>query len=214
MKYWIVKEGGGDNLIVISDTVIYCSRYSAGKLREFENKLINGQIPKALSGTSFGYIKYIEVSNKSSKIKIYYGKESDMKLVIKDENIRSEIIEYLKEDKVNLPSYKKEHLSKLNASLKPLLFLMIACVVIYYIADIAAEIEGGAEYEVHGRSSGQAMGNLVIGSAQILGVKGVLMVGAIPILILLYKLVRNIQSPPIIETLDYRNRIKTPDRNI
>jgi hypothetical protein len=206
MKYWIDKESKGDNLVVISDTVIYCSRYSQSKLREFEQELVSGQIPKSLTGTSFGYIKTIVASNKSDKIKVLYGKESDMKLVVKNEIIRFGIIEYLKEDKVNQPIYKKEYYSKFKASLRPLLFLVIAAAVIYYIADIAAGIESGIGYESHGHGSGQAFGNIIIAFAQFSGFKGVLAVGLVIGLFLIYKLVRNIQSPPVIETLDYTKK--------
>jgi hypothetical protein len=172
-----------------------------------EQELKRGDIPKILTGTPFRYIKLIEASSKNNKIKIYYGKENDQELVVKNEEIRSEIIDHLKEDKVNLPTYQKEHLSKFKASLKPLMVLMIVAGIVYYVADIAANIESGAEYEVTGgRAGGQGIGYLIIGLAQLLGLIGVLIIGAIPLLILLYKLVRNIQKPPIIESLDYRKK--------
>ena len=207
MKYWIDRESRGDNLIVISDTVIYCSNYSDNKLREFELELLSGLIPKALTGTPFGYIKYIEASSKKDRLMIYFGKENELKLVVKNEMIRKEIFEYLKEDKTNLPSYQKEHLSRLKASRKPLIVLLVVLGILYYIAGIASDMEGGIEYEVSGgRAGGQAIGNLIIGLAQMLGTKGVLLFGAIPLLIILYKLVKNIQSPPIIETLHYKKK--------
>ena len=200
MKYWINKEKGSDNLIIISDTVIYCSNYSDSKLREFEIELMSGVIPKSLTGTPFGYIKTIESGSNSNKIKIYYGKKNDLKMAVKNEEVRKEIFDYLKQDGLNQPLYEKKHLSRFEASLKPLLVLMIVAGIIYFIASIATDMEAGVEYEARG------LGNLIIGVAQVLGTKGVIAAGAIPLLILIYKVVKSIQRPPVIERLHYARK--------
>jgi|GEM_PF-6789191 len=210
MKFWIEKEGGGHNLIVITDSVIYSSSYSVHKLREFEYELKKGNIPEVLTGTPFSYIKTIVSNSRQNKIKIYYGKESDIELDVKNEKFRAEIMEYLKEDKKNLPVYQKEDMSSLKAGLKPLLFLLIAVVLTSYTALIAAEMENGAAYTVRGRVGGEILGNLVIGLAELLGFNGVLIAGTIIFMLLLYKLVKCMQNPPVIERLDYRKKKPKP----
>jgi len=172
MKYWIFEQSS-DKLIAITDTVIYNNNPSSVKLREFEEELSIGSIPKKLTGTPIAYLKRIVSRSGTGEATLFYGKDNELTLDFGDN--KKDIFEYLKTNTSREAKYIEEAESIFSKLYKPGIGLAIIGFLSLYVYDIASNIELGYSYTVTGgRLSGQATGSLLVGLAEVLGSKELL----------------------------------------
>ena len=197
MKYWI-SQTGNNKLIIITDDIIYNRNPNKKKLLEYETQLKNGEIPQKLTGTPFRYIKSIETDNQTDTITIAYGQENELKLDVKEN--KYDIMEYLRQDTVNQPTFSALPKRAMEKISQPILFLLGVFAATYFLYDIAYYTELGYTYEVEAG----AISGLLIGIAQIAGVKGLLFIAASLTLLTLKTIWSRLKTKTIITKLVYR----------
>ncbi len=174
MKYWI-SHTGKDKLIVITDEVIYNFNPNNKQLKEFEKELVNGIVPSRLTGIPIQYIQIISSKSNSTKIEISHSKKDQFKLDLAEN--KSEILNYLKADKINAPQYLEKDLGLLNRIQKPLIAFLIVAALSYFAYDTAINLEQGHTYEFSGRSFGLVMIILIAELSNKLGSRGIILLG-------------------------------------
>lgn len=111
--------------------------------------LEKGLIPEKLFSIPYSYIKSIENQNGKNLIKIYYGNDSEEELIIKDQETKSEVFDFLKQDLAKF-AYSEETPSLLRHSKPQILATAISLILFVWTFYLANQIENGVVYEVVG----------------------------------------------------------------
>jgi len=203
MKYWKCTKGN-DKLIVIDEEVIYNYNPSTNELVEFERELKRGIIPSSLTGVPISYIKKIISNDKSNIIKIFHGEDNETIVDARENKLK--IIKYINDNDKRNPSYSEYPEKWYVAIRKPFIGLLVLIGLTYYMYDIAYYMELGYEYEIGGRRArGAGIGGLILGLAEILGSKGVIILGSILSLIPIWIGWRSYQLKRTIYELNFLN---------
>jgi hypothetical protein len=194
-KIWTSYEGG-DKIIAYIDGKIYKAN---PKDEELENIVadmkMNDFSSKKLFGISPAYLKEVRLQEGKEYIQVFFGKESEEHLQIKDPVRREEIFNYFKD---NIPDtvYQVDRYSKMKAGKKPMAALIVVGVLLLWALFYSVQIDAGAQFElVGGRITGLILGIASMGTPKTLMVFGSLMgIAAI-------SMIAKMRNPPVMHRI-------------
>ncbi|WP_299245618.1 hypothetical protein [uncultured Aquimarina sp.] len=183
---------------MIKDKIIYKGNPKESDLNRMNSETIDHTILKDTFSIPYAYIKKIENQKGKNYIKIFFAKDSEEELYINDDNIKSEIFEYIKNDHTDfiysseLPSFVKYT--------KAQLFALVSITGIFiWSLYLAIQIESGIEYElVGGRKPGIAGVILIIAN---LGTFKIITGYLVLLAIAIFALIKKIKSRSMTEYL-------------
>lgn len=197
MKYWI-NDKGNDKLIVIANGILYNYNPSQIQLNEYKNELQRGKIPKKLTGTPINYFTKVSTDNRSKKTVILYGENNELELDTRENHLA--ILDYLREDDLRNPKYTEYIESIYSAVKKPVIALLLIIFFTVYSYGIAEVLEYGRSSIITG---GEVIG-IFLGLAEILGRKGIRLLGNGLALIPIWLIWRNVRFRRTIYELNYK----------
>ncbi|MDO6492123.1 MAG: hypothetical protein ACSHW4_13905 [Cellulophaga sp.] len=106
-KFWKQENAKYNKLILIKDSCIFIGNPNDKDISKLNSETTDFSFLKAIFSIPYSYIKKIETQEGKNKISIYYGKESEEEIVIKDEKIKKEVFSYLKSD-IHNAEYKSK----------------------------------------------------------------------------------------------------------
>lgn len=196
IKFWEIKRTKNIEIVLVNENSIFKSKIKHEELNHFSKLIENQKIPKNLFEIPFSYIKSIENQENKNEIKIYFGKDSEEEIVCKEESLKREIFDYLKEN-ISALEYSKETPSLFKYA-KPQLFAIIFTLGLFlWSLYYAIQIENGVEYILEGRAGIGA----IMYSIGLLGVVKVVLLFSLLIGIAIYALIRKLNSRSEIEQL-------------
>lgn len=148
-KYWIINDKL-NRLIFIKDKSIYFGTPKDLNSNDFLFNLKKGIITEEIFSIPYSYISQIENQSKSQIIKIYFGKDSEDEIYIKDNLIKSEVFDFLKSE---LPEFEySEKTPSLFKHTKPQMFaILFSTIAFLWTLYITQQIENGIEYQIVGK---------------------------------------------------------------
>ncbi len=160
-KYWIV-DNKQNRLIFIKEESIYFGTPKEVNNSKFLFHLKKGIVAENIFGIPYAYIKRIECQSKSQTIKIYFGKDSEDEIYIKNDLVKNEIFDYLK---YQLSKFEySERVPSIFKHTKPQLFSILFSILAFLLTfNIAEEIENGAKFQLEGRTG---IGSILLGISQ------------------------------------------------
>tara|TARA_B110000046_G_C13014883_1_gene408222 strand:+ start:1666 stop:2271 length:606 start_codon:yes stop_codon:yes gene_type:complete len=200
IKFWNIKKKRNIDIILVNETSVFKGKIKNEELNHFSKLIENKKIPENLFEIPFSYIKKIESQENKNYIKIYFGKESEEELICENENLKKEIFNYLKEN-ISTLGYSKEIPSIIKYAKPQLFSILVTLGIFLWSLYYAIQIESGIEYELKGTAGLGA----IIYSIGLLGVFKVVLLFLLLIGILVYSLIKKIQSRSEIEQLS-RNK--------
>lgn len=200
IKFWKIKGKKNVDVVLISESSIFKGKIKYEEINHFTKLIENQNTPENLFEIPFSYIKRIENQENKNEIKIYFGKDSEEEIISKNEEIKKEIFDNLKDTIPNL-NYSKNAPSIFKYA-KPQLFAILFTLGIFlWSLYYAIQIENGVEYVLKGRAGIGA----IIYSIGLLGVKKVIFLFSVLIGVAIFSLVRRLKSRSEIEVLN-RNK--------
>ena len=151
-KFWKISDSKSNKLIFIKDKTIYRGNPKQEELNRLNSESINLSFLENLFSIPYSYIKGIENQSGKNEIKIFYGKDSEDELTVKDENTKNEIFEFIKQDNPNF-KYSSKLPSFLKYAKAPLFALLFTTGIFIWSMYLAIQIESGIEYELVGGGS-------------------------------------------------------------
>ena len=148
-KFWKISDSKSNELIFIKDSTIYKGNPKQEELNKLNSESINLAFLENLFSIPYSYIKRIENQSGKNEIKIFFGKESEEELIIKDKNTKNEIFEFIKQDNPNF-KYSSELPSVLKYAKAQLFALLFTTGIFLWSLYLAIQIESGIEYELVG----------------------------------------------------------------
>ena len=148
-KFWKISDSKSNKLIFINDKTIYKGNPNKEELNRLNTESTNLTFLENLFSIPYSYIKRIENQSGKNEIKIFYGKDSEDELIIKDKNTKSEIFEFIKQDNPNF-KYSSELPSVLKYAKAQLFALLFTTGIFLWSLYLAIQIESGIEYELVG----------------------------------------------------------------
>ena len=85
-KFWKIRDSKSNKLIFIKDQTIYKGNPKQEELNRLNSESTNLAFLESIFSIPYSYIKKIENQRGKNEIKIFYGKDSEEELIIKDKN--------------------------------------------------------------------------------------------------------------------------------
>lgn len=148
-KFWKINDSKANKLIFIKDQTIYKGNPKQEELNRLNLESTNIDFLSSLFSIPYAYIKRIENQSGKNEIKIFFGNDSEEELIIKDENTKTEIFEYIKQDNPNL-KYSSELPSVLKYAKAQFFALLFTTGIFLWSIYLAIQIESGVEYKLVG----------------------------------------------------------------
>tara|TARA_B110000238_G_scaffold197625_1_gene240561 strand:+ start:738 stop:1343 length:606 start_codon:yes stop_codon:yes gene_type:complete len=148
-KFWKISDSKSNKLIFIKDKTIYKGNPKEEELNRLNSESTNLAFLENLFSIPYSYIKVIENESGKNEIKIFFGKDSEEELIIKDKNTQNEIFEFIKQDNPNF-KYSSELPSVLKYAKAQLFALLFTTGIFLWSLYLAIQIESGIEYELVG----------------------------------------------------------------
>jgi hypothetical protein len=148
-KFWKIKDSKTNKLIFIKDKTIYKGNPKQEELNKLNSESTNLSFLENIFSIPYSYIKVIENQSGKNEIKIFFGKDSEEELIIKDKNTQNEIFEFIKQDNPNF-KYSSELPSVLKYAKAQLFALLFTTGIFSWSLYLAIQIESGIEYELVG----------------------------------------------------------------
>ncbi len=190
-KFWKISDSKSNKLIFIKDKTIYKGNPKQEELNKLNSESTNLTFLENLFSIPYSYIKRIENQSGKNEIKIFYGKDSEDELIIKDKNTKSEIFEFIKQDNPNF-KYSSELPSVLKYAKAQLFALLFTTGIFLWSLYLAIQIESGIEYELVGGGRPGITG-IVLAIAN-LGVLKIVIGFIILLAIILFALTKRLKS--------------------
>jgi len=148
-KFWKISDSKSNKLIFIREKTIYKGNPKQEDLDKLNYESTDLTFLENLFSIPYSYIKRIENQVDKNQIKIFFGKNSEEQLIIKDQNVKNEVFDFIKQDN---PSF--EYISELPSVFfyaKPQFFALLFTIIIFlWSLYLAIQIEKGVEYEIVG----------------------------------------------------------------
>ncbi|VXB71876.1 conserved hypothetical protein [Flavobacterium sp. 9AF] len=160
-KIWKLNESKSNKLILIREKVIYKGNPKIDDLNRVNSETTDFSFLKDLFSIPYSYIKQIENQKGKNYIKIFFGKDSQEKLYIDNENIKNEVFEFIKSENKNL-KYSSEIPSIKNYAKGQLFALLTLTGIFIWSLYLAIQIESGVEYELVGHGNPGITGVVLI----------------------------------------------------
>jgi hypothetical protein len=190
LKFWKLPDSKSNSLILIKDQTIYKGNPKPEDLKNLRVESPRLEFLNKIFSLSYSYIKRIENQEGKSEIKLFYGKDSEEELKIKDPHVKQEVFEFLKQDMTNF-KYSKEFPSGLKYAKPQLFSLLFITGIFIWTIYLSIQIESGVEYEIVGGRAG--ISGLILGLANFGTIKVIL--GYVVLLaIILFALYRRLNS--------------------
>jgi hypothetical protein len=151
-KFWKISDSKSNKLIFIKDKTIYKGNPKEEELNRLNSESTNLAFLENLFSIPYSYIKVIENQSGKNEIKIFFGKDSEEELIIKDKNTQNEIFEFIKQDNPNF-KYSSELPNVLKYAKAQLFALLFTTGIFSWSLYLAIQIESGIEYELVGGGS-------------------------------------------------------------
>ena len=160
-KFWKISDSKSNKLIFIKDKTIYKGNPKQEELNRLNSESTNLTFLENIFSIPYSYIKEIENQSGKSEIKIFYGKDSEEELIIKDKNTKNEIFDFIKQDNSNF-KYSSELPSFVKYAKAQLFALLFTTGIFIWSMYLAIQIESGVEYELVGGGSPGITGIVLI----------------------------------------------------
>jgi hypothetical protein len=190
-KFWKIKDSKSNKLIYIKDKTIYKGNPKQEELNRLNSETTNLAFLENLFSIPYSYIKRVENQIEKNEIKIFYGKDSEDELIIKDKNMKKEIFEFIKQDNPTL-KYSSELPSVLKYAKAQFFALLFTTGIFLWSLYLAIQIESGVEYELVGGGRPGITG-IVLAIAN-LGVLKIVIGFIILLAIILFALTKRLKS--------------------
>ncbi|WP_405246673.1 hypothetical protein [Cellulophaga sp. Asnod2-G02] len=148
-KFWKISDSKSNKLIFIKDKTIYKGNPKQEELNRLNSETTNLAFLENLFSIPYSYIKEIENQSKKNEIKIFFGNDSEEELSIKDNNTKTEIFEFIKQENPNF-KYSSELPSVLKYAKTQFFALLFTTGIFLWSLYLAIQIESGVEYELVG----------------------------------------------------------------
>ncbi|WGH75638.1 hypothetical protein P8625_00305 [Tenacibaculum tangerinum] len=191
-KFWKISDSKSNKLIFIKDQTIYKGNPKQEELNRLNSESTNLAFLESIFSIPYAYIKRIENQRGKNEIKIFFGNDSEEELIIKDENTKTEIFEFIKHDNPNL-KYSSELPSVLKYAKAQFFALLFTTGIFLWSLYLAIQIESGVEYELVGGGGGPGIAGIVLVIAN-LGVLKIVIGFIILLAIILFTLTKKIKS--------------------
>lgn len=148
-KTWTTKKKGEDKIIGLGNDMIFKANPKKEELFKYTNDIEKNIISDAVLRIPYSYLKTIRLQEGKKYIQVFFGKDSEEHLRIKNKSRRKEIFNYFKE---NIPrtAYSFEKYSALKAGKKPIIAIALVSVLFILILYFAIQIENGVENKLEG----------------------------------------------------------------
>lgn len=160
-KFWKISDTETNKLILIKDRIIYRGNPNQDELNKLNTESTNLDFLGNLFSIPYSYITRIENQSGKNEIKIFFGKDSEEELEIKDTRTKGEIFEFLKKENPNF-KYSSELPSVFKYAKAQLFALLFTTGIFVWSFYLAIQIEHGIEYEIVGGGSGGITGIVLI----------------------------------------------------
>ena len=190
-KFWKISDSKSNKLIFIKDQTIYKGNPKQEELNRLNSESTNLAFLENIFSIPYSYIKRIENQSGKNEIKIYFGNDSEEELIIKDENTKTEIFEFIKQDNPNL-KYSSELPSVLKYAKAQFFALLFTTGIFLWSLYLAIQIESGVEYELVGGGRPGITGIVLVIAN--LGVLKIVIGFIILLAIILFALTKKIKS--------------------
>ncbi|MCF6404529.1 hypothetical protein L3C95_16655 [Chitinophaga filiformis] len=120
-RYWTNYDNKGDKLIAFGNGTLYKANPRPDEIEDIVRDMqMNNFTAPGLFGIPVDYIKDIRLQEGNDYIQVFFGKDSEEHLQIKDDATRQEIFDFLKD---HLPgaSYAVDTYTRFRAAKKPLI---------------------------------------------------------------------------------------------
>lgn len=209
MSHWIDPDRIFDSVVVMSDDAVYVCNPTEDRAREIAASLESGEpahivMKEDPTTILIGGINVVRYDQHDDDLDIGFklGKESASKnIAFSNREERDDFAAQLSE---RLPDFdgRTVQWGPVRASLGPLTFGGIAGGLTWMLHAAAQAMAAGAEAEASGRRAG--LKRLIMGSIDLVGPMGVLVVGGLVLALTGMVLVKRIKSPPLVTTLKPR----------
>ncbi|MBU3012315.1 hypothetical protein KO506_12940 [Polaribacter vadi] len=198
-KFWKINDSKSNKLIVIKDNGIYKGNPKQEELNKLNSESTNLTFLENIFSIPYSYIKKIENQKGKNEIKIFFGNDSEEELIVKEEKIKTEIFEFLKQDIPNL-KYSSELPSVFKYAKAQFFALLFITGIFLWSLYLALQIENGIEYELIENGRGPGISGLILGIANFGVLKNV--IGYIILLaIILFSLSKRLKTRSETESL-------------
>jgi hypothetical protein len=145
--FWKIQDSKSNKIIVVKDETIYKGNPSREELQKVTSADADLPFLKNLFSLPYSYIKRIENQAGKNKIRIFYGNDSEEELVIKNDKVKQEVFDFLRNDMngFHYDSKTPSIFKYIKAQLFAFFFLTLVCAwSLYY----AVELENGVQFEM------------------------------------------------------------------
>ena len=202
MKIWRGDENTDDKIIAMNNSVVYKGNPQNAEINHCINELMNGIIPKVgFIGIPLSYLKEIRQQEGRDQIELFFGRDSEEHLKIKNDIMRNDIFNYFKEN-LSGANFSIDRYSKLRAGKKPLIALGVVMAIFFWTLPYAIGYDNGEQYEITNGHYNSLTGIvLAIASA---GVRNVIVIFGSLMAIALITTIRKMKNPPVINRIVIR----------
>ncbi|GGB24629.1 hypothetical protein [Puia dinghuensis] len=199
INIWVNEGRSDDKIIAIIDDTIYKCNPRSEEIDDFVRALKMKDIPqKNTFGLPFSYIKEVRHQAGKKYIQLFFRGDSEEHLRIDNEEKLNEIFDCIK-DALPYSAYKIDKYSPLRAGKKPLIALLVVIALFIWTLFIAADMESGIEYDVHGGHYNSFAGLVLMFAA--LGIKKVVLIYTPLLAIAILAFILKARKPPVIRRL-------------
>ena len=197
MKIWVNNDKGDDTIIAFANKMVYKGNPISSEVDNYIFDLNSGKIPtKKFRGIPVSYLKSINTEVGSSSINLEGRGGSDY-LLIKNQKVKEEIFNYLKENIANTTLIIDEESSR-KAVEKPLIALAVVWLFFIFSFTMALKIEGGSNFEV---LNGHSILGIIFILAQ-LGTKRLIILFLFLAVITTFAFIKKRNKPPVIYKIE------------
>ncbi len=204
---WCADDTFLNDLIFLDDRSLIVDRTKEEQAETQKAALMSGQSPASVLSSDCLYIPLTSVVRISTDrhdedIEIAYKADDEVKeqtLRLSSPEIRDQVFATLKQIYGDRFEEFEEAYSRPQAAFGPLMALTITAALSWLLAAAASELRGAESYEISG--SRQGLKALLAGTLEFVGPIGVYVVGGLIGLLSALLLIKNLQQPPLMVTL-------------
>ncbi len=173
-KIWTNYDNKGDKLIAFANNTIYKANPKTDEIEDLVRDMqMNNFTNGGLFYVSSSEIRDIQLQEGKDYIQVFFGKDSEEHLNIKDAVRREEIFNFLK-DTLPATTYYVDRYSKIKTIKKPLIALAVVEILFLYTLFMAWELEAGESVMAVGRIGGLLLGIAGLGMVNVFLIYGAL----------------------------------------
>ncbi len=200
VKIWKLTDSKSNKLILIRDQSIYIGNPNQEDLNKLSSTSTDFEFVNQLFSIPYSYIKSVENQVGNRELNIFYGRNSEEKIIAEREEIKNEIFDYLRLDLKNF-NYSSQLPTVLNYAKAQFFAFFIVTAIFIWSLYLAVQIESETDFKNESLRTG--IYGLVFIIANV-GVTKIILGYTVLLAITLIALARRIKSRTVIQFLKRR----------